>query len=429
MKTQKHILFDQFIVCFIALLSLSTPKALFALPAQNKNQENFTEYKGIVVDRKSGDPLSFASLTIAGTNISTVTNHEGFFSLKIAKEINNAKITVSFLGYKNKIVTLADFSPERTRLEMEPLSVELPEISVNSKNAEALFLAVLEKKGENYSGQQNLMTAFYRETIKKNRSYVSLSEAVVEIFKQPYSSVKTDIATLYKARKKADYNKLDTVTFKLMGGPFNSLYLDIMKNTEMIFTDEMKTNYEFTFDRSTRMDNRMIYVLDFKQRPNVNEPLYYGKLYVDAQNLALKSAVFNLNIENRELASSMFVKKKPFNAKVYPTVASYRIDYLEKDGKWYYGFSRIELGLKINWKKKLFNTNYFSTIEMAVTDWKPNTENITFSPKDRLKPTVVISDEATGFSDPDFWGEFNVIEPEKSIESAIKKIKRQLEKK
>src|SRR5665647_1131143 len=123
------------------------------------------------------------------------------------------------------------------------------------------------------------MTTFYRETIKKNKAYVSLSEAVVEVCKQPYSSVKTDVVKLYKARKKADYNKLDTVTFKLMGGPFNSLYLDIMKNPEMIFTDEMKTNYEFTFDRSTRMDNRLIYVLDFKQLPNITEPLYYGKLY------------------------------------------------------------------------------------------------------------------------------------------------------
>jgi hypothetical protein len=37
-------------------------------------------------------------------------------------------------------------------------------------------------------------------------------------------------------------------------------------------------------------------------------------------------------------------------------------------------------------------------------------------------------DKASGFSDPDFWGAYNVIEPEKSIEFAIKKIKKQLKK-
>jgi hypothetical protein len=177
------------------------------------------------------------------------------------------------------------------------------------------------------------------------------------------------------------------------------------------------------------MDNKMIYVLDFIQRENTTEPLYFGKLYIDAENLALKSAVFNLNVSNKELASEMFIMKKPFNATVYPTVASYRIDYLERDGKWYYGYSRIELGLKINWKKKLFNTGYHSIIEMAVTDWEVNTEKNPVVPKERMRPSVVISDEATGFSDPDFWGEYNVIEPEKSIETAIKKIQKQLEKK
>ncbi|HEY5591837.1 MAG TPA: carboxypeptidase-like regulatory domain-containing protein [Paludibacter sp.] len=434
MKTQKRFSIDKFLLsCFMTLFFLSMPTVLLAFPVMqaivNQTEENYTEYKGIVVDRKSGSPLAFASLVVVGTNISTVTNAEGQFSLKIAKELSNAKIVVSFLGYKNKAVTLADINPNKPRIELEPISVELPEISVISKDAEALILAVLAKKGENYSNEQTLMTAFYRETIKKNRAYVSLSEAVVEVYKQPYLSYKTDIAKLYKARKKVDYNKLDTVTFKLMGGPFNSLYLDIMKNPEMIFTENMLSNYEFTFDRSMHTDNRLIYVIDFKQREGKIEPLYFGKIYIDAKSLAMKSAVFNLNIKNREMASQMFIKKKPFNANVYPTEATYRIDYLEKDGKWYYGFSRIELGLKINWKKKLFNTTYFSTIEMAVTDWKPNTENVTVSPKERLRPSVVISEEASGFSDPDFWGEYNVIEPEKSIESAIKKIQKQLEKK
>jgi len=37
-------------------------------------------------------------------------------------------------------------------------------------------------------------------------------------------------------------------------------------------------------------------------------------------------------------------------------------------------------------------------------------------------------DDVSGFSDPDFWGDNNIIEPEKSIENAIEKIQRQLEK-
>jgi hypothetical protein len=111
-----------------------------------------------------------------------------------------------------------------------------------------------------------------------------------------------------------------------------------------------------------------------------------------------------------------------------PVEANYQIDYRFKDGKWYNGYSKIELGFKIDWDKKLFNTIYHTTIEMAITDWKINPDKKLFKHKNRLRPSVILADKTSGFSDPEFWGEYNVIEPEKSIESAIKKIKKQLKK-
>lgn len=434
MKTRLRFSASRFLsVCTITLFVSILPIPAFAINdfvvAPKNVQENFTEYRGKVIDKKTGAPLSYSSLMVVGTNISTVTNSEGEFSLKISKDIENPKVNVSYIGYKNRLMALADMKPEKPRIELETTDVELPELSVISKDAEALIQSVLEKRGENYFNNPTLMTAFYRETIKKNRSYVSLAEAVVEINKQAYTSSKSDVVKLYKARKKADYSKLDTLTFKLQGGPYSSLYLDIMKYPEFIFTDQMAANYKFTFDHSTHIDNKLIYIIDFKQRENTTEPFYYGKLYIDAQSLALKSAVFSLNLADKEEASQMFIKKKPFNARVYPTEAKYRMDFLEKDGKWYYSYSRIELGLKIIWKKRLFNTNYYSTVEMAVTNWGKGVEDNSANFTEKIKPTVIISDEASGFTDHQFWGEYNVIEPEKSIETAIKKIQKKLEKK
>jgi len=414
------------LICFV-LITSNVNSSSFKTGDTSESQ--FEEFKGKIVDKKTGTALAYAGLTVMGTNISTITNSEGEFSLKVTKDIVNPKIKISFIGYKNKFVFLSDLKSEKERIELEQTAIELPELSVISKDAQALMRAVLEKRGENYFNTQTIMTAFYRETIKKSRTYVSLAEAVVEINKQPYTLSKPDEVRLYKSRKKTDYNKLDTLAFKLQGGPFNSLYLDIMKNPDFIFTDDINTNYEFNFDHSVHEDNRLMYVLDFKQRPEIKIPLYYGKLYIDAQTLALKTAVFSLNITDKEVAAEMFIKKKPFNSRAYPIETKYRIDYLEKDGRWYYAYSRIELGMKIIWKKKLFNTNYFSTVEMAVTDWGKGVEKKSINFKDELKPWVIISDEASGFSDPNFWGEFNVIEPEKSIDSAIKKIQKQLEKK
>lgn len=394
----------------------------------DNTSEFYKEYKGIILDKVTGSTMPFASVTLIGTNISTVSNTEGEFLIKVAESNTDGKLLVSFMGFKNKTVMLTELVAEKNKIELEPITLQLPEVSVISKDAESLVQAMMDKRADNYSAEEIQMTAFYRETIKKNKTYASLSEAVVDVYKEPYESYKYDVVKMYKARKRTDYTKVDTLVFKLMGGPFNSLYLDLMKYPELIFTEDMMKNYDFRFDFSTRLDNRLIYVVDFFQNKNNEDPLYYGKLYIDAQTQALKSAVFKLNIEDKEASSKMFIIKKPLNANVYPVEASYRIDYTEKNGKWYYSYSRIELGLRINWQKKLFKTTYYSTIEMAVTDWDKADDGKPRG-KERLRPTVVVSDAAAGFTDPDFWGELNVIEPEKSIETAIKKIQKQLIKK
>ena len=272
------------------------------------------------------------------------------------------------------------------------------------------------------------MTAFYRETIKKRKKNVSLSEAVVNIYKSSYSSGQKDAVQLYKARKSTDYSKLDTLALKLQGGPFNALYVDIMKYPEYIFNEVTMDNYDFSFERTTRINDKLIYVINFKQRDDIIDPLYMGKLFIDAQNKILTSAIYSLNITDKEKASKMFVRKKPRNARVYPVEIAYRVDYREKNGRWYYGYSNVLLEFKINWDKKLFNSVYSMSAEMAVTDWEKNIGGDVPKIKDRLKSSIILSEAAVGFTDPDFWGEYNIIEPEKSIESAIKKIQRQLKK-
>ncbi len=430
MKTQilKNIKNSLITLIMILFIVSNSNVVLAALPKSNQPDTlTYVQYKGSVVDSESRAALVFATLSLEGSNIATITNSEGEFSLKVPKSTVEGKILVSYLGYKNKTIDLKEMKPERNRIELELLTVSLSEINVFPKDPQLLMRAVMNKRADNYNEDQNLMTDFYRETIKKKKTYVSLSEAVVEIYKQPYLSLRSDLAELYKGRKSTDYTKLDTVTFKLQGGPYTNLYLDIMKNPEMIFTEDMIGNYQFSLDNITKIGDKLIYVLGFKQYPHVSEPLYYGKLYIDVESLAITSATFNLNVEDRAATSEMFIKKKPAGAKVYPTDATYQIVYREKDGKWLYGYSRCQITFKVDWDKRLFNTYYESTLEMAVTDWEKISERGT-KPAERLRTNVVMTDQVSGFADPEFWGEYNVIEPEKPIELAIKKIQKKLEK-
>lgn len=390
-------------------------------------QQNFREYKGAVLDKQTGTPLVYATLTLEHTNVSTITNTEGEFALKVPVAVSEGRLVISFLGYQNKSVSLSGLKSKKNKIMLETSVVELSSIAIEilPKNAKDLVKKVLRKKGDNYFTNQLEMIAFYRETIKKRRRNVSLSEAVVNVKKQSYKDTRRDVVSLFRSRKNTDYNKLDTVALKLQGGPFNALYVDLMKYPEYIFANTTIDAYEFSFGASQKVNDQLIYVINFKQLPTIMDPLYYGSLYIDARTLALTSAEYSLDVSDKKKVSELFVRKKPKNVQVYPTETKYRVDYRQKEGKWYYGYSNVQLVFKINWKDRLFNSQYTLTSEMAITDWESSLATTPVTTQ-RIRPNIVIVDEASGFSDPDFWGAYNVIEPEKSIESAIHKIQKQL---
>lgn len=392
-------------------------------------QKSYTEYKGKVMDIDTREPLVFVNLMVKSTNVSTISNTEGEFILKVTNSMNDETVVVSLLGYNQHELKLRILAGGNGDIFLSKRITQLSEVNLTAfKSAAALVRKVFADKFNNTLDQSVLMTAFYRETIKKRNRNVSLTEAVVYVYKQPYSSARKDMITLHKARKNTDYRRLDTVTLKLQGGPFSAVYVDIMKYPEYIFTDTTLGLYNFTFDMPSTVNDRPVYVVKFKQRKAVFGPGYQGKLYIEAESLALVSATYALNIVDSKMASELFVRKKPRDVDVTVLQAAYRVDYREKDGKWYYGYGSVQLAFKVNKKRKLFNSVYTLSSEMAVTDWYINKAGFKPKPKDRLRPTVIIADAISGFSDPDFWGPFNVIEPEKSIQSAIDKIRRKIKR-
>ncbi|MEG9328306.1 carboxypeptidase-like regulatory domain-containing protein [Salinimicrobium catena] len=384
------------------------------------------EYKGKVVNT-SGDGIKSAYLAVEGTNISTVTNSDGFFSLKIPVDMQDVSVTVSHLGYRSRTLPLEFFKSENVVIELQEAMEELSEVSILSyTDPRAVVENMLKNRGSNYFEDRATMTAFYRETIKRGRKNVSLSEAVVTIHKTPYNSMSDDDIALVKARKTADYDRLDTVALKLRGGPYNPLSIDLMKNPTYIFGEDELERFEFSFDQPTKINDRYLYVVNFKEEDQ-GMPWYYGKLYIDARSFTLVKASFNLNVDNRSAATDLFVKKKPGGTKVYPVEVHYDIQYRERDGRWYYGYGNTNLEFVVNWKRRLFNSRYKVSSELAVTDWKINTEGKVKKDNTFLSNRVVMADDISGFADVGFWGENNIIEPDKSIENAIDKIRKRLE--
>ena len=414
----------------IILLAFTFQSVSGADPGSRKKtaEQDLITLRGKVIDSETGAPLVFASVAVTESNIGIITNIDGEFTLKINQELLGNNIEVTFLGHKNKVVPISSLRDNgyKNIISLETAPIPIKEIIVRPIDPEAIVEKAITRIGKNYESVPNLMTAFYRETIRKNRTYVSIGEAVVEIFKAPYSNdLRFDGARIYKGRKNSDVEKMDTVLFKLQGGTTSVLQLDIAKNTEAILTLDAMKYYDYSLTGVIEIDNKPHYVINFLQKPSVDQPLFMGTLFIEMESNAITEAEFGFNLSDKAAARAIFIRKKPFGMEVTPEVATYRTKYREQNGKWYFYYSRAEVKFKVDWKKKLFNTYYTTMSEMAITD-RTDEEVIKFTGKEKLRYTDVFSEKVTAFTDPDFWGDYNVIEPDQSIESAIRKLSKKL---
>ena len=413
---------------WLIIAALFLGVSAYAFPERDEEMTdtiNFKAFYGKVTDNQTGKTLSFATVEAIGSNIATVTNIDGDFIIKIDRDADVSELKVSYIGFGNKTIPLDKFKNSRSlSIRLVPSSVHLQEIIIRPQDALELIIEALGNVRYNYSSDPMMMRGFYRETIQRGRNYVSISEAVIDIFKGAYSNdFQIDQIKLFKGRKSADVEKMDTVLFKLQGGPNTALLLDIVKNPYILLSPEYFEIYDFYLSDVISVDDKLHYVISFNQKSYLDDPYYNGKLYIDMDKLAITEAEFELNTENKEEAARLFIQRKPMGMTIIPEKAVYRAKYTIEDDRWYFSYARAEVKFKVNWKKRLINTTFSTMSEMAITD--RTYEGIEkFAARDRFKSRDILNDEVYIFFDQDFWKGYNVIEPDQSIESAIRRLNR-----
>lgn len=405
------------------LLLCLLPVSLFG-DEKSVLQEQSILLRGRVLGGDTREPLPNASITVENLNVSSVTNQDGYFTLRIPSGARNARIIIRYLSYENMeipVVTLID--KPNNHIMLIPSSIELGALEVVSGDGRDLMREALRRISQNYSTDPGMMVAFYRESIKKNANYISLVEAVLDVYKSSYRSYENDQARIYIGRKATDISPRDTVLMKFQGGISTALMLDVAKNPEIVF-GEKGDEYLFNIERMVSFNNKPHYEIRFQPQTGLKEILFRGKVYLDAASLAIARMEFNMNVEGRKDASNIFIRRKPAKMRVDVEEARYVADFMEADGKWFFNYSSTEVKFRVRWTNRffgLFATNYTIGSEMAVTDrYRESVDK--FPRNERIRSTDVIAEKVEYFQDPDFWGEYNVIEPDIEITNAIKRL-------
>lgn len=412
------------------LFTLSAP-ALSSVP---QDSLRIPIVYGKITDSSDGHSLAFASVTHVVSGVSNVSNSEGFFSLKLPMEVlPEDEIRVSFLGYVTATLSVEDFSgscPDKPYgIQLPPVSFTLDPAVIRSIDPLDLFNEAYDKVKDNYPSVTTGMTAFYREIIRRQSGrYLALSEAVLDINKASYTSFQSDRARIFKGRASTDYRAADSILIRFRGGVVAALDMDNVKNPFAgVWLREVERHYRFAMGEPVLRDGLFFYVITFTQIDGSEEILYSGRLYIESESLAIGRIELSLNVKGREeKAAGIMVVKRPPDTRFYVTKAEYAVNYKRFGDTWHYDYSLMRINLSSRKGKSLFRNNYVITGEMAVT--AHNEAPARIGADERLRFKDFLSEKVGDFRDDDFWGDYNVIEPDKSIDAVIRRIIRRLER-
>lgn len=383
---------------------------------------------GIVKDKESRKALANVNIAVQGSNIGTVTNADGVFSLKVSQEELSRGVVVSHLGYQNTLISAEALTQSRKRptIWLTPTVLTLEMVNIYGGDPLSLVEQAIRRVPQNYAPNDHLFSAFYRETIQKRNRYIGISEAVADVYKTSYQTrdASRERVQILKGRRLESQKKSDTLAVKIAGGPNMPIYLDVAKNDEELLDVNMLHCYRFSMQLSMSIDDRMQYVVAFEPRVVLDSPLYSGLLYIDQQTLTLTRAEFQLDLSNKEKAVRHILRKKPAGLRFKLNEVSYLTTYRYQDGRAYLNYLRNFIRFKCDWKKRLFSSTFTTTTEMVMVDRSDHPEE-RIDRKDAFKQKDIFYDVVEEYWSEDFWKDYNIIEPTESLESAVKKLKKQ----
>lgn len=407
----------------------ATAVALIISAVLTAQEVDYNLVNGVIKDAKTKERVVFATISVPGTTIGTVANADGEFTLKVPKTVKSNVFEITHLGYQNTQFPIVNGTSGKDKVYLiEPASLEIQSVVIRPMDARTILEGALKNIDKNYSDKPVSFTAFYRESIKQRREYISIAEAVAEIYKAPYRyTLETDKVKIVKGRRGENVKKADTLMVKMQGGPHVSLYLDVIKNPELILTREDLPYYNYEVVDVVKIDNEANYVISFTPNTKLEYPLYQGKLYINTENLAITMAEFSIDLSEPEKVAQIFVRKKPAGLIFEPISTNYLVTYKKVNDKYHVNYMRSEVKFRADWRKRIFKTNYTIMSEMAITERNfDNVNKITF--KESFKPNLILADRVNEYFDENYWGSYNTIEPDESIQSAISKFNKRFRK-
>ncbi len=169
---------------------------------------------GKLINVKTQEPISFASIRIKNKTIGLISNLDGGFKIPIDLKKNGDTLQISSLGYKSKEVLLSSLAINRiNRIYLVEDVMALEEVVVTTskkrkrlKAKEIVSLAVA-KIPQNFPEVPFSYVGYYRDYQLQGGNYLNLNEAVLAVFDPGFgfNDLKDTKIRIYKYEENSDF--------------------------------------------------------------------------------------------------------------------------------------------------------------------------------------------------------------------------------
>ena len=202
-----------------------------------------------------------------------------------------------------------------------------------------------------------------------------------------------------------------------------ALNCDFLKVPELLFSEDEMALYRFEMDMPAYIGDRLQFVIRMIPDRMADYALYFVTLYIDRDNLTFTRIEASLDMRDQLKAIRAILVSKPMSLRFFPEEATLVFNYRPiGDDKIRLEYFRSTMRFSCDWRKRLFKTRYTAVNELVVTDVRP--EAIPIPRRERFRSTDFLNDKAEEFQDPDFWADYNIIEPSESLEHAINRLRK-----
>ena len=378
---------------------------------------------GVVEDEKSQKPLAGASITIyrsAGIS-GGISNEEGRFSIEQADKPDSVRFSI--IGYRSKVYKISALKETFLTVFLEPESAMLPEVVVHALSPVEIVNRAARKIPSFIPSGNFESRAFYREIIQDSIRYYSVAEALFNI--QFSVNKKSFKLKLEKGRSKEDvaYTRLFE-DYHPGGGPEDATAQSlIIRRPE--FLDETKLKkFNYKRDSTIRLDDEIIYVIGFDQKPGIHEALEKGRIFINAGDFS----VLKFEAANSPLGTP-YIKSLRGTDKIFAEIL--HINLAVRGWSRSAGFTKLADKLFLNYAKMDYRIDYQQPgksldlallihTDLLITEFHhPITQYITG--EEEWKRKNLVANLPSDF-DTAFWGTNDILDPTAEVNQIIASI-------